>query len=231
MEDGLAPEQATAAARQTFGNVTAARERFYEARRILSVDRLAQDIRCAVRNLRRFPVTTAVSVASLAAGIGATTVTLMVRDVLFYRAPPAYAEPAQLSRIQVGRPDRPIMPIGSDVPAPLYAAGAKRSATASPRQAWRAVSATCAPATAPKRRPYARPRQTSSQRSACRSQWARHPPPRSATARAPRQPCSRTACGSGCSMATRTCSDRASGLTISLTRLSGCCRSASGSRT
>ena len=122
MEDGLAPEQATAAARQTFGNVTAARERFYEARRILSVDRLAQDIRCAVRNLRRFPVTTAVSVASLAAGIGATTVTLMVRDVLFYRAPPAYAEPAQLSRIQVGRPDRPIMPIGSDVPAPLYAA-------------------------------------------------------------------------------------------------------------
>ena len=121
MEDGLAPEQATAAARQTFGNVTAARERFYEARRILSVDRLAQDIRCAVRNLRRFPVTTAVSVASLAAGIGATTVTLMVRDVLFYRAPPAYAEPAQLSRIQVGRPDRPIMPIGSNVPAPLYA--------------------------------------------------------------------------------------------------------------
>ena len=52
--------------------------------------------------------------------------------------------------------------------------GVKRSATASPRQAWRAVSATCAPATAPKRRPYARPRQTSSQRSACRSQWARH---------------------------------------------------------
>ena len=121
VQDGLNEDEARVAARQTFGNVTVVRERFYEARRLLSVDRLAQDLRCAVRNLRRFPVTTAVAVASLAAGIGATTVTLMVRDVLFHRAPPTYAEPSQLSRIQVGRPDRPIMPIGSDVPAPLYA--------------------------------------------------------------------------------------------------------------
>ena len=83
VQDGLNEDEARVAARRTFGNVTVVRERFYEARRLLSVDRLAQDIRCAVRNLRRFPVTTAVAVASLAAGIGATTVTLMVRDVLF----------------------------------------------------------------------------------------------------------------------------------------------------
>ena len=121
IEDGLTPDEAHASARRTFGNVTAIQERFYEARRFLSLDRLIQDIRCAVRNLRRFPVATAVGVASLAAGIGATTVTLMVRDVLFHRAPPTYTDPSQLSRVQVGRQDRLIMAIGSDVPAPLYA--------------------------------------------------------------------------------------------------------------
>jgi predicted permease len=87
----------------------------------LPFDRLAQDLRSAVRGLRRFPVATGVAILSLAAGIGATTVTLMVRDILFHRFPPAYAEPSQLSRVQVGRPDRPIMPLGNAVPAPLYA--------------------------------------------------------------------------------------------------------------
>ena len=87
----------------------------------LPFDRLAQDLRAAVRSLRRFPIATVVAILSLAAGIGATTVTLMVRDILFYRYPPAYAEPSQLSRVQVGRPDRPIMALGNAVPAPLYA--------------------------------------------------------------------------------------------------------------
>jgi putative ABC transport system permease protein len=43
-----------------------------------------------------------------------------VRDVIFRKPPPAYGRPQQLSRIQVGRPDRPIMPIGSYVTGELF---------------------------------------------------------------------------------------------------------------
>ena len=45
----------------------------------------------------------------------------MVRDVLFRKAPPLYVDPAALSRVQIGAPERPIMPIGGYVPAGLYA--------------------------------------------------------------------------------------------------------------
>ena len=84
-------------------------------------DHLRQDLRCAFRNIRRYPVAALVAVISLAGGIAATTVTLMIRDVLFHKAPPLYVEPSALSRVQIGSPEHPIMPIGSYVPAALYA--------------------------------------------------------------------------------------------------------------
>jgi putative ABC transport system permease protein len=120
--EGLSPESARLAAHRRFGSITMARERFFESGRRLWLDRLGQDVRCATRNARRFPLATAVAVASLAAGIGATTVTLTIRDVVFHKAPPSYQEPRSLSKIQVGAPDRSIMPIGNYVPAPLYSA-------------------------------------------------------------------------------------------------------------
>ncbi|HVD76025.1 MAG TPA: permease prefix domain 1-containing protein, partial [Vicinamibacteria bacterium] len=46
-ESGLSRADAEAAARRSFGNVTGARERFYEAGRALFWDRLAQDARFA----------------------------------------------------------------------------------------------------------------------------------------------------------------------------------------
>ena len=121
IEDGLPPDEARAAARRAFGNVTRARERFYERSRLLWLDRLRQDLRCAARNVRRYPVAALVAVISLGGGIGATTVTLMIRDVLFRKAPPLYVDPAAISRVQVGTPERPIMSSGSHVPAALYA--------------------------------------------------------------------------------------------------------------
>ena len=62
--------------------------------------------------------------ASLAGGIGAATVTLTVRDAVFRNAPPLYRHPEQLSRVQSGRPDRPIYPAGSPVPGDLFASWA-----------------------------------------------------------------------------------------------------------
>ena len=121
IEEGMAPDQARAAARRAFGNVTRAQERFYERGRLLWIDHLRQDVRCAIRNIRHYPVAALVAVVSLAGGIGATTVTLMIRDILFRKAPPLYVDPSALSRVQIGAPERPVMPIGGYVPAALYA--------------------------------------------------------------------------------------------------------------
>jgi predicted permease len=121
VDAGLGPDDARAEARRRFGNVTIVRERFHERGRLMSLDHLVHDLRCAARNIRRYPVAALVAMTSLAGGIGATTVTLAVREAVFHRAPPLYRDPAQLSRVQTGRPDRPIYPAGSPVPGSLYA--------------------------------------------------------------------------------------------------------------
>ena len=83
-------------------------------------DNLIHDVRCAARNMRRYPVASLVAIFSLAAGIGATTVTLTVRDIIFHRPPPTYQQPEQLSKIQVGSPENPLRPVGNPVPVALY---------------------------------------------------------------------------------------------------------------
>jgi len=117
--EGLSRDDARLAARKAFGSVMAAEERFYESRRVLWLDHLRQDVRGAARAVARYPFAAIVAVVSLAFGIGALTTTLTVRNVVFRKPPPAYGHPSQLSRVQFGRPDRPITPLGSYVPGPL----------------------------------------------------------------------------------------------------------------
>jgi predicted permease len=118
--DGKTPEEARLAARRQFGSVAAAKERFYEARRLLWVDHLVQDLRHGARALRQYPIASVVAVISFALGIGATTATLTIRDAVFRKPPPLYREPSQLSRVQIGSPQRPLRP-GSQVPGALFA--------------------------------------------------------------------------------------------------------------
>jgi predicted permease len=118
--EGLTPDEARQAARRAFGNVTNVRERFYESRRVLWLDHLRQDLKIAVRAVRRYPVAGAVAVISLAGGIGATTATLVIRDAVFAKPPRLYARPSELSRVQVGSPANPVRPIGSHVPAGVF---------------------------------------------------------------------------------------------------------------
>jgi putative ABC transport system permease protein len=115
----------SAQARKAFGNITGVEERFYESRRVRWLDELRQDLRAAVRSVRRYPIACFVAVISLAGGIGETTATLTVREVVFHRPPVLYADPGQLSEVQIGTPQRPIMPLGSLVPGDLYARWAK----------------------------------------------------------------------------------------------------------
>jgi putative ABC transport system permease protein len=84
-------------------------------------DRLSQDIRAGMRSLLKYPVSCAVAVISLAGGIGATTATLTIRDVVFRRPPALYRDPGRLSKVQVGSPEHPIRAVGSPVPGALYA--------------------------------------------------------------------------------------------------------------
>ena len=118
--EGMPPEQAAHAARKAFGNVTLARERYYEAGRRLWLDHLLQDLRAASRGLVRYPVVAAVAVLSLGAGIASTAASLTLRDTVFQNPPPLYRDPLQLSKVQVNRQDRPIRPAGSYVPGDLY---------------------------------------------------------------------------------------------------------------
>src|SRR5262245_40682305 len=65
-ESGVAAAEARFTARRAFGNVTTARERFYESRRPMWAYEFAQDLRYSCRMLRREPLFSIVAIASLA---------------------------------------------------------------------------------------------------------------------------------------------------------------------
>src|ERR671922_843301 len=85
---GLAPEIARRIAARQFGNVTALKEQTRDMWTFPSFESLVQDLRYALRTLRRAPAFALVAVLVLAIGIGATTAMFSLVDTMLVRGLP-----------------------------------------------------------------------------------------------------------------------------------------------
>jgi hypothetical protein len=102
-ERGVTPDQAMAAARRDFGNITLVKEATRAMWGWASLDRAAQDFRYACRTLLRTPAFAIVAVLSLGLGIGANTAVFRLLDAVRLRHLPVEA-PEQLVEVQMAPP-------------------------------------------------------------------------------------------------------------------------------
>lgn len=107
---GLAPHDATRAATISFGGIEATKEVYRDARGVRIVEDLAQDVRYAVRTLRRRPVFAIVATLTMALGVGAATSIYSIVDGVLFRPLP-FANAARIVQIWQTYPDWKTDPI------------------------------------------------------------------------------------------------------------------------
>ena len=96
---GLPGDEARLAAHRAFGGVMQVRETYRRQQRLPSIDAFAQDVRFALRVLRRERTSTIAAVGLLALGVGATVVMADMLDRLLVRPPAHVSAPERVARI------------------------------------------------------------------------------------------------------------------------------------
>ena len=105
--DGLAPEEAAYASRRALGNVALAVDDARDVWTIRTVDNLWQDVRAALRGLRKSPGFAIVTIGTLALGIGANTALFSIFSSLILRPLPV-RDPGSLALLTNGSWSYPI---------------------------------------------------------------------------------------------------------------------------
>jgi predicted permease len=106
VQSGLSPQEAHRRARLAFGGLDQIREDCRDARGVNFLESTLQDIRYALRVLRRTPVITAVAIFSLALGIGANTAIFSLIDAVVLKTLPV-RKPAELFRVERKSENKP----------------------------------------------------------------------------------------------------------------------------
>jgi predicted permease len=113
---GMSPEEARRSAILKFGGIETTKESVRDQRSLPWLETTWQDLRYALRGMRRTPALTAVAILSLALGIGATTAIFSVADAMLLRSLPV-KDPQQLVEFIRAVPDGAMM---TNLPATVY---------------------------------------------------------------------------------------------------------------
>jgi predicted permease len=115
VESGMTADDARAAARRRFGNVTSLREKSHIAWGWEWFEHLVQDVRYGLRMLSKSRSFTAIAVLTIALGIGATTAIFSVVDATLLHPLP-YTQPEQLVTVEDDLPGVGAQNVGMSVP-------------------------------------------------------------------------------------------------------------------